>query len=92
MEKDTQFKLVAICFILAVLLLGYFMLKLIDENKACIENPFTYSASQINVLGSDSKALCSCSGGTDSFYFDEDGMYKENPIYFTPILNLKRKI
>lgn len=88
MERDKSFKLMAIGFIICVFIIGFLMVKLIDENKSCIENPFTYSASHVNVVGGTGDLLCSCSSGSDSFYFDEEGIYEKDPRYFTPNFDL----
>ena len=55
--------------------------KIIKENSVCTQNPFTYAANTIiDQNGNVIYYLCTCHIGTSEFYFDKEGVYKENPL------------
>lgn len=64
------------------LIFVYVMINLIEVNSLCVKNPFVYAAETI-IDGNGEpieNALCSCSVEDKNFYFDKEGMYKENPL------------
>ncbi len=90
--RSKKFFIYLIIFVVVVIFLFIFALtKLIVANSQCVQNPFTYAASRI-ILTSESldleteipPPLCSCSVGQSIFYFDQEGIYKENPLLNGP--------
>lgn len=87
--RSKKFRIWLIIFmIVSIFLFVFFLAKLIALNSQCVQNPFTYAANQI-ILTSESldlqtkvpAPLCSCSVGQSIFYFDHEGIYRENPLY-----------
>lgn len=70
--------------VFAVIVLTIFftnsMMRLTDANKECNENPFIYGAKLMNEK--ETPILCSCSSfqGEFTFWYDEKGMYENNPL------------
>lgn len=60
-----------------ILLFGVVMLVLINKNSQCVGNPLVYGVKQIET---EDYVLCSCQVGPTNFYFDKDGLYKNNPL------------
>ncbi len=67
-----------------VIILGIFfvytMMRLINSNKECNENPFIYGAKLMNEK--EIPILCSCNSFQEgiAFWYDEKGMYASNPL------------
>ena len=75
-------KLYLLVFVVIVLIIFflYVMMRLIDANKECNENPFVYGAKLMNER--ETPILCSCNSfdGEVKFWYDEEGMYADNPL------------
>ncbi len=75
-------KIYLLIFVIIVLMIffGYTMMRLINANKECNENPFTYGARLMNQK--ETPILCACNSfdGEISFWYDEKGMYADNPL------------
>lgn len=84
-NKKLFISIILICgFIL--LICGFYIGRLtINKNSAeCLNNPLAYSIKALEDLNK-ANFTCSCSSfdsNLDSFYFDDEGMYKENPLLF----------
>jgi hypothetical protein len=89
--RSKKFRIFLIIFVVAAVFLFIFLLaKLIALNSQCIQNPFVYAADSIVVTtekldlqGRVPDPFCSCSVGESIFYFDHEGIYKENPLLNT---------
>lgn len=84
-EIKTLLIVIIITFIIAILFTAV-LISLIDKNSECYRNPFVYAANTIiDQEGNNIYALCSCSVNENNFYFDNKGIYKDNPLLKTVI-------
>lgn len=80
MNNRTIYIIAAITFII-ILAFAVVMVLLIKKNSECVGNPFTYAAQTVkDKEGELINPLCSCQVGNDNFWFNNDGLYRENPL------------
>lgn len=85
--KSRKFFIGLIIFIgLCILGFIFLMVYVVKLNSECMANPFVFAADRIivstNQLGLSGKVpdpMCSCSVGASAFYFDHEGVYKNDP-------------
>jgi hypothetical protein len=75
--KQRTFYIIITATIIIIFTFAFMMALLIKENSRCVAEPLVYGARHIET---NDLLLCSCQVGLQSFYFDKDGMYKENPL------------
>lgn len=87
--KKTKVLFLIVGFLLVVGLLFIIVLaKLVKQNSQCFNNPFTYAADRvIDYSGNKVDAMCSCGAEGHSFWFDNESIYKNNPL-LPPITDL----
>ena len=80
MEIKKRICLILILVVICIMAFIFVLAKLVKENNQCMENLFVYGANTIvDNKGEIVYTLCFCPVGESGFYFDKDGMYKENP-------------
>lgn len=73
-----------IAFVILSLIFGFVMAMMIKKNTQCIANPLVYGANHIKAIDPMTNItyypMCSCKIANNDFYFDQDGLYNENPL------------
>ena len=68
-------RIVGVCLIICLIILGILIFKMIKENSKCVENPFVYGAQETAEQGLE--IICSCiplDPKYVGFNFDKDGL------------------
>ena len=82
MKNKNKLILVAVFLFFCAFAFAFAMLKLIQVNNDCVKNPFVYGANKIiDQKGDLIYAICSCDMTQGKFYFDNQGIYKEDPFF-----------
>ncbi len=78
--KIKKLYLLIFAVIVLVIIFAYVMIRLIVANKECSDNPFIYGAKFMSEK--ETSILCSCNSfdGNVRFWYDEKGMYINNPL------------
>ncbi len=80
-NKNNYLPVIAIVLSLIFLTLGFAIGNFTAKDKECTTNPLIYSVNKLNAMNDDS-FTCSCTSNThDKFWFDEKGIYTENPLF-----------
>ncbi len=80
-EQFRKLTLIIMFVIICVIAFILVMLQLVNVNSECVKNPFVYAANEIvDKKGEIIYSVCSCDVGENRFYFDRNGMYKNNPL------------
>ena len=93
--KSKKFLIILSVVVIIIIFSFIFVLaKVVALNSQCIQNPFIYAADrivistdQLGLTGAVPAPLCSCSVGQSEFWFDHEGIYRENPQSFTSTIN-----
>ncbi len=79
MEK--RFKNLMIFTLIMVFIAGISLGYVLNNQSSCKKNPYTFSVEKLEELN-EVDFICSCTPtdySLETFYFDDEGLYKENP-------------
>ncbi len=81
MEK--KFRNILILTMILVLITGISLGYVLNNQNSCESNPYIFSVEKLEEMnGVD--FICSCTPtdySLETFYFDDEGLYEENPLY-----------
>ena len=81
-------KLLIMVSVVGIIIVAFIfvMIGLIKEADKCVGNPFIYANKLIvDIKGDHIYTICSCDVGSEGkFYFDDEKLYKEHPLYPAP--------
>ncbi|MFX1590260.1 MAG: hypothetical protein ACFFC1_19170 [Promethearchaeota archaeon] len=81
MKNKTKLYLLVAFVVICIIAFVFLLAKIVQVNNQCVSNPFTYAAKTIvDDKGEIIYSVCSCSVLDQKFYFDQNGMYKTNPL------------
>lgn len=82
MKTKNKFYLMVIIIGICILAFIFVLAQLVKINSECVGNPFIYAANSIiDQKGEIINSVCFCDiNGLEGFYFDRNGIYKDNPI------------
>lgn len=87
-----RLKIILVVVLIIIIGLGIVIERIINENSECSRSPFVFAANTVidTKTGEQIYTSCDCQTRLGSFYFDNKGLYKENPLlkgYRNPLAN-----